>query len=99
MGNLAPSKSNKVRVHRGAYLEAWLLRAKCSKPFLIIKYGNSPEFTCANFDQAEQYARQILNLPLYATALLAVQQLLDGQRDDHDRVIALLDEACSLIQQ
>lgn len=97
MGNLAPS--TKVRILRGAYLETWLLRAKATKPFLIIKYGKSPDFTVETFDQAEQYARQILNLPRYATALLAAQQLLDGQRDDYEHVMKLIDDAATLIQQ
>lgn len=84
---------DKMRIQRGPGLEAWVMRPRSARPDLIIRFGHSLDYSLGSFSEAEQFARRILALGQAERALQAVQEMLDGRRDDFDRVCDLVDEA------
>lgn len=85
------------RIERGPYLDAYLLRSKMSKPDIIIRYGKTLDYQFQNFAEAETLGRQIIALPKIITALQAVQDLLNSNRDDVEHVLHLVDDALNVV--
>lgn len=84
-----------MKVIRGQYMECCITPRQSSTPVITIKYGNgrSPFHT---YDEAEIFALSLLKLPELKTALTAVKELFDGDRDDCDTVVELIENVLEL---
>lgn len=82
----------KMKIVRGTYMECWLVASQQTKPSIIIPYGvGRSQFK--NFEEAAQYASEILKITDFKTALKAVVELLDGDREDYDNVVVMVQNA------
>lgn len=70
-------------------MEAWIMMPGDPRPSVIVKYGTK-SLQC--FDQAHKLCERIVAMDRTKVALQAFLDLIDGNRDDSDRVVEMIED-------